>query len=51
VLEPWFELKEPVRGTYLYRWYLPPDLRGTEQELIAAGELPATGARIVGVRR
>lgn len=49
-LEPWFGLERPARGPYLYRWQLPPALRGTEERLIAAGELPATGARIVGVR-
>lgn len=47
----WFELGEPVRGAYLYRWKLPPGLRESEEELIAAGELPAIGARLVGVRR
>jgi SAM-dependent methyltransferase len=42
---------EPVRhGTYLHRWNLSEDLLGTEQALIEAGELPATGARIVGRR-
>jgi SAM-dependent methyltransferase len=50
-LAPWFALGEPVPGPYLHRWDLPPGLRGAEEELIAAGELPATGARLVGVRR
>jgi SAM-dependent methyltransferase len=50
-LGPWFELGEPVRGAYLYRWNLPPGLRDPEERLIAAGELPAIGARLVGVRR
>jgi SAM-dependent methyltransferase len=50
-LEEWFELGEPVRGPYLHRWYLPHSLRETEVELLAAGELPAIGARLVGVRR
>jgi hypothetical protein len=50
-LEPWFALEEPVRGPYLYRWYLPPELRAVEEGLIAAQELPATGARLLGVRR
>jgi hypothetical protein len=46
-----FDLGEPVPGPYLYRWELHPALRAVEEELIAAGELPATGARMVGVRR
>lgn len=46
-----FALGEPVRGPYLYRWHLPPGLREPEERLIAAGELPAVGARLVGVRR
>ena len=50
-LGEWFELGEPVRGPYLHRWYLPHSLRETEVELLAAGELPAIGARLVGVRR
>jgi SAM-dependent methyltransferase len=51
VLAPWFELGEPARGPYLYRWDLPDGLREAEEKLIAAGELPATGARLVGTRR
>jgi SAM-dependent methyltransferase len=50
-LDPWFALGEPVPGPYLYRWDLPPGLREPEEQLIAAGELPAVGARLVGVRR
>jgi len=50
-LGEWFELGTPVRGPYLYRWEMPLELRETELELIASGELPATGARIVGTRR
>jgi SAM-dependent methyltransferase len=50
-LEECFELAQATRGPYLYRWDLPPELRATEVELIAAGRLPATGARIVGTRR
>jgi SAM-dependent methyltransferase len=49
-LAPWFATGEPVRGPYLYRWNLPPGLRDSEVELIAAGELPATGARLVSRR-
>jgi SAM-dependent methyltransferase len=50
-LEPWFALGEPIRGPYLHRWNLPPGLREPEEQLIAAGGLPAVGARLVGVRR
>jgi SAM-dependent methyltransferase len=50
-LEPHFALGEPVPGPYLHRWALEPGLREAEERLIAAGRLPATGARLVGVRR
>ncbi|HEX2413053.1 MAG TPA: class I SAM-dependent methyltransferase [Solirubrobacteraceae bacterium] len=50
-LDPWFAFAEPVRGPYLYRWYVPAGLREPEEQLIAAGALPATGARLVGRRR
>ena len=50
-LEPWFELGEPDRGPYLYRWNLPSGMRATEEALVATGELPAIGARFVGTRR
>jgi SAM-dependent methyltransferase len=50
-LEPWFELGDAVRGPYLHRWNLPPGLLAEEERAIAAGEIPATGARIVGARR
>ena len=50
-LAPLFSLGEPVRGPYLHRWHLPPGLRESEERLIGAGALPATGARIVGIRR
>lgn len=50
-LDEWFDLGQPVRGAYLYRWELPPELRDPEEELIAAGHLPATGARLLGTRR
>jgi hypothetical protein len=40
-----------VLGPYLYRWKIDPALRGEEEELIARGEIPATGARFVAVRR
>jgi SAM-dependent methyltransferase len=50
-LRPHFELGEPVRGPYLHRWHLPPGLRESEERLIGTGALPATGARLVGIRR
>jgi SAM-dependent methyltransferase len=50
-LAPHFELGEPVRGAYLHRWELGANLRDAELELIADGRLPATGARMVGIRR
>ena len=46
-----FALQQPTRGPYLYRWDLSPELRAQEEELIARGRLPATGARMLGVRR
>ena len=46
----WFELGEPVRGAYLYRWEIDPALRGAEEAEIAAGRIPATGARIIATR-
>ena len=50
-LLPSFELGEPVHGPYLHRWNLEPALRSVEEQLIAAGRLPATGARLVAERR
>ncbi len=50
-LEEWFSFGQLVRGPYLYRWELSPSLRVTEEELIAADRMPATGARVVGARR
>jgi SAM-dependent methyltransferase len=50
-LEAYFELGQAVRGSYFYRWGLPPGLRRVEERLIALGELPAVGARMVGTRR
>jgi len=49
-LEPWFAVSPPVRGPYLYRWNIDPALRGEEEELIAAGKIPATGARFIAIR-
>jgi SAM-dependent methyltransferase len=50
-LAPWFAVGEVVPGPYLHRWGLAPELRVPEEQLIAAGELPATGARLVAMRR
>jgi SAM-dependent methyltransferase len=50
-LDEWFELSAPVRGPYLHRWDLPAGMLDAENELIAAGSIPATGARLVGTRR
>jgi len=50
LLEPWFAVGPPVRGPYLYRWQIDPTLRGEEEELIAAGKIPATGARFIAIR-
>lgn len=50
-LEPWFALGETVRGTYLYRWKLGEAYRAEEERLVAAGELPRTGARFTATRR
>jgi SAM-dependent methyltransferase len=50
-LGAWFDVGVPVPGPYLYRWKLDPALRSEEEARIAAGELPATGARFVAVRR
>jgi SAM-dependent methyltransferase len=47
-LEPWFALEPTVRGAYLHRWHLPPGLLEEEERLIAAGALPASGARFTG---
>jgi hypothetical protein len=38
------------RGPYLYRWDLPPGLRGAEEQLIAAQQLPATGGRFIAIK-
>jgi len=46
-----FDVGPPLRGPYLYRWYLNESLRPAEEDLIARGELPAVGARLVAHRR
>ncbi len=50
-LRPYFELGHPIPGAYLHRWDLSASLREVELELIAAGLLPATGARLIATRR
>ena len=50
-LEPHFELGPPLRGPWLHSWNLGDSLRAVEEEAIARGDLPATGARLVGLRR
>lgn len=50
-LEPHFELGLPLRGPWLYRWNLVESLRAVEEEAIVRGDVPATGARLVGRRR
>ena len=49
-LAPHFALGEPVRCAYLHRWGFEPGLRDAEEDGIAAGSLPAVGARVVGIR-
>jgi SAM-dependent methyltransferase len=49
-LSPWFDLGEPVPGAYLHRWEIGPEHRGEEERLIAAGAIPATGARFIAIR-
>lgn len=46
-----FEGGTPVRGAYLYRWDLGESFRAAEEALVARGELPAVGARLVAHRR
>jgi SAM-dependent methyltransferase len=50
-LAGWFTLATPVRGPWLYRWDLGASFRVEEETLIASGQLPAMGARIIAVRR
>lgn len=48
-LEARFEVDAPVYGPYLYRWDLDESLRGSEEDAIARGEIPAVGARVVAL--
>jgi SAM-dependent methyltransferase len=50
-LDVHFELGPPLRGSYLNRWHLDEGLRPLEEELIASGDLPAVGVRLIGRRR
>lgn len=50
-LARWFAVGAPVRGPWLYRWDLGPEFRVDEETLIASGQLPAMGARMVAIRR
>jgi SAM-dependent methyltransferase len=50
-LAGWFSFGTPVRGPWLFRWDLGPAFRDAEEALIASGDLPAMGARIVAIRR
>jgi len=46
-LEPHFHVSAPMRGAYLYRWDLDETVRAEEEDLIARGEIPAVGARLL----
>jgi SAM-dependent methyltransferase len=50
-LEPQFEFGSPLRGAWLHNWKLGDSLRAVEEEAIARGDIPATGARLVARRR
>jgi SAM-dependent methyltransferase len=50
-LSPHFDVGSVVPGPYLHRWDLDAALRPVEEQLIAAGALPATGARFVATAR
>jgi hypothetical protein len=45
-----FDASAIRRGPYLYRWDLPPGLRGAEEQLIAEGQIPATGGRFIAFK-
>jgi SAM-dependent methyltransferase len=50
-LETSFDLEQPLRGAYLYRWSMPEGLETAEREAIASGTIPATGIRFTATRR
>jgi SAM-dependent methyltransferase len=50
-LEPFFEVRTPAYGPYLYRWNLADSVRDEEQDAIARKEIPAVGARLAARRR
>ena len=50
-LEADFRVESPRSGPYLYRWGLDPAFRSEEEDAIARGEIPATGARLLARRR
>jgi SAM-dependent methyltransferase len=50
-LEPDFQVGGPLSGPYLYRWGLDESLRPDEEAAIAAGRIPAVGARLLAHRR
>ncbi len=50
-LRPHFDLGEPIRGPYLHRWELRASLQDAEVDVIAAGLLPAVGARLIATRK
>jgi SAM-dependent methyltransferase len=50
-LEGSFDLEQPLRGAYLYRWSMPDGLETAEREAIASGTIPATGIRFTATRR
>jgi SAM-dependent methyltransferase len=45
-----FDVSAIRRGPYLYRWDLPPGLRGAEEQLIGEGQIPATGGRFIAFK-
>ena len=51
VLTRYYDVGEPLRGTYLYRWKLDESLRPLEHELVGTGVLPRTGVRVIARRR